>query len=99
VHSKSISCSKSRFNTFSVFRHFNTYTADFLYLKRGFTVTPVSSSILRAYEGVPTADEEKLFTSSGYTVVYFEKFRADMLMQYPDVCVYVCIPTVYCSLV
>ena len=49
--------------------------------------------------GIPTVDEEKWFTSSVYAVVYFEKFRADMLMQYPDVCVYVCIFVVYFSLV
>jgi hypothetical protein len=30
----------------------NTYTADFLHLKRGFTATSVSSSILRIYEGL-----------------------------------------------
>jgi hypothetical protein len=44
---------------------------------------------------MPTADKEKWFASSVYAVVYLEKFRADMLMQYPDVHVYICISIVY----
>jgi hypothetical protein len=68
-------CSKSRFNAFSGFRHFNIHTAGFLYLKRGFTATLVSSSILRTYKGYPNCRrKKKWFTSS----VYFEKFRADI---------------------
>jgi len=47
----------------------------------------------------PYPDEEKWFTSSVYAVVYFEKFRADMLMQYLVVCVFVCTSIVYFSLV
>ena len=49
--------------------------------------------------GIPIADEEKWFTSSVNAAVYFEKFTADMLMQYTDVCVCVCMSIVYCSLV
>ena len=81
--SNSIStCSKSRFNTFSGFRHFNTYTADFLYLKRGFTATSVSSSILRTYKGVSLLQTKNGLPVPVYAVVYFEKFRADKLMHY-----------------
>jgi len=60
VPSSSISvCSKSRCSTFSGFRLFNAYIADVLCLKRRFTATSVSGSILNTTKGgVLTVDEE-----------------------------------------
>jgi len=64
VSTNSISaCSKSRFDTFLGFRHFNPYTADFLYLRRGYchiSFKFYSENLLRS---IPIANEEKWFTN------------------------------------
>ena len=48
--------------------------------------------------GIPTTDEEESFNIV-YAFAYFENFRADILMYYPDIRVYVCRSILYFSLV